>query len=89
MRCNNQLSLIHFCKQITGYCITSVNCERNIFNLLLQSWGRSSPEEKYVDIIENTNNFVIKSCKLFVILNQEFSQTDGLICLERHFLFIF
>ncbi len=25
MRCNNQLSLIHFCKQITGYCIASVN----------------------------------------------------------------
>jgi hypothetical protein len=25
MRCNNSLSLIHFCKQITGYCIASVN----------------------------------------------------------------
>ncbi len=25
MPCNNKLSLIHFCKQITGYYIASVN----------------------------------------------------------------
>jgi hypothetical protein len=24
--CNNELSVIDFCKQITGYCIASVNC---------------------------------------------------------------
>jgi hypothetical protein len=28
MRCNNELSLIHFRKQITNYCIASVNYER-------------------------------------------------------------
>ncbi len=25
MRCNNELSLIHFCKEITGYFIASIN----------------------------------------------------------------
>ncbi len=25
MRCNNELSPIHFCKEITDYCIASVN----------------------------------------------------------------